>query len=268
MERENIVYTVKENIARIQMNRPDKMNALNHALWDELLDAFDEAEHDPEVRVIILCGSGRAFCAGWDLKKSYYITGPEGQERWTTGNALSTLRGISERYLRIMNIPKPVIAQIHGYCLAAGCYLEMLCDIAIAAEDARIGHPVGRGGVDSMPLWVTYLGMRKAKEMLLTQKVIDGKEAERIGLVNYAVPPEKLEEEVWSQAKLFADSPPDAIAIQKEALNVHAEIMGRSALFAYHRQLNGLGRVGRRGGEGGLDLDASRERTKKQFGEE
>jgi enoyl-CoA hydratase len=161
-----------------------------------------------------------------------------------------------------MNIPKPVIAQIHGYCLAAGCYLEMLCDIAIAAEDAMMGHPVGRGGVDSMPLWVTYLGMRKAKEMLLTQKIIDGKEAERIGLVNKAVPADQLEEEVWQMAKLFTDSHPDGIAIQKEALNTHAEIMGRGAVFAYHRQLNALGRVGR--SRSPLDLDASRQRTKAQ----
>ena len=114
-----------------------------------------------------------------------------------------------------------------------------------------------------MPLWVTYLGMRKAKEMLLTQRVIDGKEAERIGLVNRAVPADKLEEEVWQMAKLFADSEPDGIAIQKEALNTHAEIMGRGAVFAYHRQLNALGRVGRRGGTG-LDLDDSRQRTKAQ----
>ncbi len=261
MKYESVIYEVKENIARITMNRGDKMNALNHSLWDDLLAAFAEAEDDPEVRVVILCGTGKAFCAGWDLKKSYYITGPEGQEQWTTSNALSTLRSISERYLRIMNIPKPVIAQIHGYCLSAGCYLEMLCDIAIAAEDASLGHPVGRGGVDSMPLWVTYLGMRKAKEMLLTQKVIDGKEAERIGLVNKAVPADKLEEEVWKMAQTFADAPPDAIAIQKEAFNTHAEIMGRGAVFAYHRQLNALGRVGRSGG-GGLDLDASRARTK------
>ena len=165
-----------------------------------------------------------------------------------------------------MNVPKPVIAQIHGYCLAAGCYIQMLCDIAIAAEDAMLGHPVGRGGVDSMPLWVTYLGMRKAKEMLLTQRLVDGKEAERIGLINKAVPPDKLEEEVWNMAKMFTDSSPDAIAVQKEALNVHAEIMGRGALFAYHRQLNALGRVGRRGG--GLNLDASRARTKAQEAEE
>ncbi|MBW2624131.1 MAG: enoyl-CoA hydratase/isomerase family protein [Deltaproteobacteria bacterium] len=84
MELENIIYEVKENIARITMNRGDKMNALNHGLWDDLLAAFDQAENDPEVRVIILCGTGRAFCAGWDLKESYYISVPEGHDRWTT----------------------------------------------------------------------------------------------------------------------------------------------------------------------------------------
>ena len=262
MNLETVLYEVKENIAKITLNRPDKMNALNHALWDDLIAAFDQAENDSDVRVVILQGSGRAFCAGWDLKGSYYISVPEGYEEWTTGNALSTLRRISERYLKIMNLPKPVIAQIHGYCLAAGCYLEMLCDIAIAAEDAKMGHPVARGGVDSMPLWITYLGQRKAKELFLTGQIIDGKEAERIGLVNRAVPADKLEEEVWNMAKLFCDSSPDGLAIQKEAFNTHAEIMGRGALFAYHRQLNALGRVGRAGG--GLNLDASRRQTKSQ----
>ncbi len=262
MKLETVLYEVKENIARITMNRGEKMNALNHALWDDLIAAFDQAENDPEVRVVILCGVPRAFCSGWDLKGSYYISVPEGYDQWTTGNALSTLRRISERYLKIMNLPKPVIAQIRGYCLAAGCYLAMLCDIAIAAEDALFGHPVGRGGVDSMPLWITYLGYRKAKELLMTQQIIDGKEAARIGLINRAVPGDKLEEEVWKMAKLFTESPPDALAIQKEAFNTHAEIMGRSALFAYHRQLNALGRIGRSGSL--LNLEASRQRTKGQ----
>ncbi len=262
MKLELVNYEVSEHIATITMNRGDKMNALNHVLWDDLITAFDQAENDTDVRVIILRGSGRAFCAGWDLKGSYYISVPEGYDQWTTSNALKTLRGISERYLRIMNVPKPVIAQIHGYCLAAGCYLEMLCDIAVAAEDALLGHPVGRGGVDSMPLWITYLGFRKAKEMLLTQQIIDGKEAERIGLVNRAVPADKLEEEVWNMAKSFTEASPDAIAVQKEAFNMHAEIMGRGALFAYHRQLNALGRVGR--SSPGLNLEESRRGTKAQ----
>lgn len=260
---ENVIYEVKEHIARITMDRSDKMNALNHGLWDDLIAAFDEAEWDPEVRAIILQGSGRAFCSGWDLKSSYYITGPLDQEEWTTSNALSTLRSISERYLKIMNVPKPTIAKVHGYCLAAGCYLEMLCDMAIAADDAKLGHPIGRGGVDSMPLWVSYLGQRKAREMLFTQKIIDGKEAERIGLVNYAVPADRLEEEVWELAKTLADVPPGAIAIQKEALNAHAEIMGRGATFAYHRQLNALGRV-MPNEDGGATIEESRRRTKAQ----
>ncbi|MFH1629155.1 MAG: enoyl-CoA hydratase/isomerase family protein [Pseudomonadota bacterium] len=259
MNLETVIYEVKENIAKIVMNRPDKRNALNYALWDELIAAFDQAENDPEVRVVILCGAGSAFCSGWDLRESYYTSVPEGYDEWTTGNALRTLRSISERYLRIMNLPKPVIAQVHGYCLAAGCYLEMLCDIAIAAEDALFGHPVGRGGVDSMPLWITFLGLRKAKELFLTQQIIDGKEAERIGLINRVVPADKLEEEVWKMAQTLAEAEPDRIAIQKEAFNTHAEIMGRGALFAYHRQLNALGRVGRSGAI--HDLEASRRRT-------
>ncbi|HJL52270.1 MAG TPA: enoyl-CoA hydratase/isomerase family protein [Arenicellales bacterium] len=261
LELENVIYSVKENIATITMNRGDKMNALNHGLWDDLIAAFEEAEGDPEVRCIILRGSGKAFCAGWDLKASYYITGPIGQDHWTTSNALSALRNISERYLKIMNVPKPVIAQVHGYCLAAGCYLEMLCDIAIAAEDAKMGHPVGRGGVDSMPLWVTYLGLRKAREMLMTQKIIDGKEAESIGLVNRAVPADRLEAEVWEMAKQFTETSPDSLAIQKTSLNTHAEIMGRGATFAYHSQLNALGRVGAGGGDG-ININESRQRTK------
>ena len=263
MQLETVIYEVKDNIAKITMNRPEKKNALNHALWDDLIAAFDQAADDPEVRVIILCGAGTSFCSGWDLRGgSYYINGPKDMGGWTTRSALKTLRDISQRYLRIMDVPKPVIAQIHGYCLSAGCYIEMLCDIAIAAEDAVLGHPVGWGGVDSMPLWITYLGARKAKELLMTQQVIDGTEAARIGLVNRAVPTDKLEEEVWKLAQLLTDVEPDSIAIQKEAFNTHAEIIGRSAVFAYHRQLNGLARVGAAGGN--VDLETSRKRTKTQ----
>jgi enoyl-CoA hydratase len=264
MKLETVIYEVKDNIARIIMNRPDKRNALNHALWDDLGAAFDHAENDPEVRVVILSGAGASFCSGWDLKESYYVSTPEGYDTWTTGNALRTLRGISERYLKIMNLAKPVIAQVHGYCLAAGCYLEMLCDVAIAAEDAIFGHPATQsGGVDSMPLWVTFLGLRKTKELFMTRRFVDGKEAERIGLVNKAVPADKLEEEVWQWAQAMAEVPPDGMMIMKEALNTHAEILGRGAVFTYHRQLNALGRVGRAGTVHNLEALRERSRGKK-----
>jgi len=245
MNLETVLYDVKDNIARITMNRPEKRNALNHQLLSDLDAAFHEADNDPDVRVVVLAGAGPSFSAGYDLTGSPYTSVPEGFDQWTRGNALRTLRGISERYLMIMNLTKPVIAKVHGYCVAAGCYLQMCCDMAIAAEDAVLGHPATRGGgVSSMPLWVTYLGLRKAKELLMTGKLISGKEAERIGLVNMTVPADKLEEEVMSNARLMAEVPPDGMIISKEALNTHAEILGRGALFAYHRQLNALGRVG------------------------
>ena len=262
MDLETVIYEVKDRIAKIIMNRPEKRNALNHALLRDLDTAFEQADNDPEVRVVILAANGKAFSAGYDLAGSPYINVPEGYDRWTTGNALKTLRGISERYLRIMNLTKPVIAQVHGYCLAGGCYLQMVCDIAIAAEDAAIGHPAGRGGgVTSMPLWVSLLGLRKAKEILMLSRVISGKEAERIGLVNMAVPADKLEEEVWKMAQELAEIPPDGMMIMKEALNTHAEILGRSAVFAYHRQLNALGRLSHAEGTG-LNLDELRSKTR------
>jgi enoyl-CoA hydratase len=262
MELETVLYEVKDQIAKITMNRPEKRNALNHALLRDIDAAFDQAEADDEVRVVILAGAGRAFSAGYDLTGSPYTSVPEGYDQWTTGNALKTLRGISERYKRIMYFPKPVIAQVHGYCVAAGCYLQMCCDVAIAAEDAILGHPATRGGgVSSMPLWITYLGVRKAKELLMTSKLISGKEAERIGLVNKAVPPDKLEEEVWAMAKNMAEVPPDGMLFAKEAINTHMQILGLDALFTYHRELNALGRVGRKRGEGGLNLEALRARA-------
>jgi len=259
---ETVIYEVKDRVAKITMNRPEKRNALNHALLRDLDTAFAQAENDPEVRVAILAASGKAFSAGYDLAGSPYISVPEGYDHWTTGNALKTLRGISERYLRIMNLTKPTIAQVHGYCLAGGCYLQMCCDVAVAAEDAAIGHPAGRGGgVTSMPLWVTFLGLRKAKEILMFSKVVSGKEAERIGLVNKAVPVDKLEAEVWQMAQELAEVPPDGMLIMKEALNTHAEILGRGALFAYHRQLNALGRLSHAEGPR-LDLEELRGRTR------
>jgi len=266
MDLETVIYEVKDHIAKITMNRPDKRNALNHALLRDLDAAFEQADNDSEVRVVILAGAGKAFGAGYDLTESPYISVPEGYDQWTTGNALRTLRGISERYLRIMNLTKPVIAQVHGYCLAAGCYLQMCCDVAIAAEDAILGHPAARGGgVTSMPLWVSFLGLRKAKELLMTSRLIGGKEAERIGLVNKAVPADRLEEEVWKMAQEMAEVPPDGMMIAKEALNTHAEILGMGAVFAYHRQLNAMRRIGRgrpAAEEDRARLDALRSRTR------
>lgn len=135
---EVVNYSVTNHIARIQMNRPERHNALDFHLLDDIDEAFTQAEQDQDVFVIVLSGAGRSFCSGYDRGGSYYITPPE--EGWTAREALMRLRGIEDRYLRIWNCPKPTIAQIHGYCLAEGCYLQLVCDISVATEDAVIGH--------------------------------------------------------------------------------------------------------------------------------
>jgi enoyl-CoA hydratase len=244
MNLETVVYSVDGGIGRITMNRPDKRNALNHQLLDDLDTAFGEAERDPDVRVIVLAGNGPAFSAGYDLKGSYYTSVPEAEGRWTVANSLMTLRGIEARYQRIWNCPKPTIARVHGHALAGGCYLQLLCDISVAATDARLGHPAVRmGGVSSMPLWQVALGLKKARYLLMTGRVIDGIEAERIGLVTLAVPPEELDATVESIARDCLAVPFEGALQNKEALNTALEIMGVGALFRYHGQMNALGRL-------------------------
>lgn len=243
MELETVLYDVKDQIATITMNRPEKRNALNHALLRDLDAAFDTAEADGEVRVVILAAAGKSFSAGYDMKGSPYINPPEGDEHWTQGTALTALRTISERYRRIMYFPKATIAQVQGHCLAGGCYLQMCCDMAVAADDAIIGHPASHAGVSSMPLWITYLGVRKAKEMLMTCLPVSGEEAARIGLVNRAVPADRLAAEVRQLARKLAEITPENMLIIKESMSTHLQILGLDALFSYHRQLNAMGRL-------------------------
>jgi enoyl-CoA hydratase len=244
MDLETVNYTVAGGVARIEMNRPERHNALSHQLLDDLDAAFDTAERDRDVRVVVLSGAGRSFCSGYDLKGTYYITPPEPEGRWTIGNVLPTLRGIEARYQRIWNCPKPTVAKVHGNALAGGCYLQLLCDISVAAEDARLGHPaVKMGGASSMPLWQVALGLKKARYLLMTGRVIDGKEAERIGLVSLAVPPEELDETVEGIVKDLLEVPYEGALMNKETLNTALEIQGVGALFRYHGQMNALGRL-------------------------
>jgi enoyl-CoA hydratase len=238
-------YSVDGPVGRVVMNRPEKRNALDHQLLDDIDAAFDAAEADPEVRVVVLSGAGPSFSAGYDLGGSYYTTEPEGG--WTVASGLDRLRGIEDRYRRIWDFPKPTIAQVQGHALAGGCYLQMLCDISVAAHDATLGHPaVKMGGVSSMPLWQVLLGPKKARYLLMTGRTVDGREAEQMGLVSLSVPPEELVDTVEAIAAECAAIPASGQRHHKEALNTDLEIMGLGALFRYRGQMNALGRL--RGG--------------------
>jgi enoyl-CoA hydratase len=240
-----VEYSVNNNICYIALNRPEKRNAINREMSDELDAAFVRAEADEEVKVVVLKGNGSSFCSGYDIKGSYYLQGlKDGTTDWNYKDTTALLRNMIEaRYLRIWNCSKPTIAQVHGSALAAGCYLQLLCDISVAAEDAVLGHPAIRwGGVSSMPLWQVILGPKRARYLLFTGRTIDGKEAERIGLVSLVVPADQLEQTVNQIASEMTEIPNEGIMHHKEVLNTDLEIMGVGAMFRYHGCQNALGR--------------------------
>lgn len=244
MQLATVDYAVADGVARITLNRPDKRNALNHQLLDDIDAAFAAAERDESARVVVLAAAGPSFCAGYDLAGSYYTAPPEQPGHWTLANTLMTMRDMEARYQRIWNCPKPTIARVHGHALAGGCYLQLLCDISVAADSALLGHPAIRmGGVSSMPLWQVALGMKMARYLLLTGRIVDGREAERIGLVTMAVPEDALDATVEGIVADCLTVPYAGALHAKEALNTALEIQGVGALFRYHGQMNALGRL-------------------------
>src|SRR5262245_14949372 len=175
MSYETILYeTVEDKIRRITLNRPEKLNAMSPALLAELDRAFDEFEADADASVLVIRGAGRAFCAGYDLGGG----GAKGG-RFTITEDRWALRKLVARWQRLWNLPKPTIAQVHGYCLAGATELAGHCDIAFASEDARFGHPAGRtlGVIPTLSMWPFLLGMRKTKEYLFTGDSLTAAEA-------------------------------------------------------------------------------------------
>jgi len=241
---ETIDYRVAHGAAHVVLNRPDRHNALSGQLLVDLDAALDAAEDDDAVRAVILRGAGPSFCSGFDRDDSPYLTPPSGG--WTMGVALDRLDVIEDRWLRLWRFPKPTVAQVHGHAIAAGCYLQLLCDIAVAADDARLGHPVSRGGVSSLPLWQVLLGARTARYLLMTGRTVSGREAVDLGLVTMAVPADALEETVAGIVADLVVPDPAAMRLQKANLTTDLELLGVGAMFRYHGQLNAMSRLERR----------------------
>ena len=196
---------------RLTLNRPDKLNALNGELRDELTAAIAAAAADERVRVIAIAGAGRAFCSGYDLSEEQPVTALGWRD--VLGRDVAAT-------LAILHCPKPVIAQVHGYAIAGGLELAMACDLIVAAEDARLGEPEIRFGSAPVTLLMPFvIGQKKARELLLTGDLIDAREAERIGLVNRVVPADRLAAEVEALADRLARVEPDVMAPTKQMLN-------------------------------------------------
>lgn len=235
MEFKTIIYDrygTDDRIGRITLNRPEKLNALSAELLSEMEAALAAAAWDDDVRVIVIRGSGRGFGAGYDLTPRPGGGGSGGGSRrsWMTA-ARKDLQEGARRQLFLFNLPKVTIAQVHGYCLAGSCEYAMMTDLVIAAEDAKIGHPGirGLGHPRNSCLWPMIIGMRKAKELMYTGDSISGIEAAEIGMINKAVPGDKLEEEVTKLAERIANQAADSLAIHKEAINRWYQTMGMEA---------------------------------------
>jgi enoyl-CoA hydratase len=223
-------------VRRLTMNRPKALNALSGELIDALSRALDTAAADEAVRVLILRGAGRAFCAGYDLSEDAEA-GTKDSVGWYT-----ELKQSADEMLKFFDHPKPIVAQVHSFCLAGGCDLMMVCDLTVCSDDAKFGEPeirFGSGVVTMVMPWL--LGTRKAKELLFTgQDRIDAQEALRIGLVNRVVPPGELDDATLELAEEIAKNDPFAVSMQKRAINAAWEGAGFREAIATNVALDTL----------------------------
>jgi len=223
---------------RITLNRPDKRNALSHGLRTELFDALRIADADSEVRVIIIRGAGSCFSAGYDLAQDPHETPP-----WPLSPADGAwARHVLHGWFEMMDLSTPIIAQVHGYCLAGGTELATACDLVYVAHDAQIGYPPVRSMSSPDMAWHVWLmGMRRAMEAMLTGDSMTGDESVTAGFANRAFPSQDLDTEVIAIAERIAKVPPDLQAINKRVVHRAMETMGMRDGMLATADLNALG---------------------------
>src|SRR6516164_10836267 len=234
-----LVDEPRPRVRRITMNRPEKRNSLIHTLRGAILETLREHDQDRDVSVTIIRGAGPSFSAGYDLgggnaglEMPYYTPGGEGA--WP--------RHVTEGWMSIWDLAKPVIAQIHGYCLAGASELATGCDLVYVAEDAQIGYPPVRLiSPPDMQFHPWLMGMRAAMEAMLTGDAISGIEAARTGFANRAFPSAELEHRVLEIAERVAKIPTDLQQINKRSVHRAMEVMGIRAAIRAGTELQALG---------------------------
>ena len=246
MSFETLLYETDPPIATITLNRPDRLNTIVPPMPDEFEVAVRDATLDPDVKVIVLRGAGRAFCAGYDFSGGFHhwdemVTT---DMRWDPGKDFAWAAspyGPTQKFMSIWRTPKPVIAQIHGWCVGGGSDMALCADLVIASEDAQIGTPYSRiWGCYLSGMWLYRLGLTKAKEHALTGRPLSGREAADVELINQAVPFEALEATVAGQAEQLASIPSAQLAAMKLVVNQAYENMGLRAAQTLGPILDGL----------------------------
>jgi enoyl-CoA hydratase len=230
---QTITYDVRDAKAYLTLNRPDRLNAIDDVMPGEIRAAVEQANTDDDVRVIVVAGAGRAFCAGYDLKK--FAEGEVG-DRWARAGGGGTwdpvrdyreMRRNTDDFFTLWRSLKPTIAKVHGHAVAGGSDIALSCDLVVMADDARIGYPPARvWGCPTTAMWVYRIGAERAKRMLLTGDTIDGATAAAWGLAVQSVPPDELDTDVERLADRIAGVPINQLVMQKLMINQAYDNMG------------------------------------------
>jgi enoyl-CoA hydratase len=244
---ETLLYSVAAPVATITLNRPDHLNTIVPPMPDEVEAAVAAAVRDPAVKVIVLRGAGRSFCAGFDFGGGFHhwdeALTTDGT--WDPGKdfvaATAPTLAPTQKFMSLWRAPKPVIAQVHGWCVGGGSDYALAADLIVASHDARIGTPYSRmWGAYLSGMWIYRLGLTRAKEYALTGKPLSGEEAAAIGLINLSVPFGALEETVASLAARLATIPSSQLAAMKLVVNHAYENMGLASTQTLGPILDGL----------------------------
>jgi enoyl-CoA hydratase len=247
MPYETLLYDTEGVVATITLNRPDRLNTIVPPMPDELESAVHEAVADTAVKVIVLRGAGRSFCAGFDFGGGFH----HWDEQLTTDGAwdpgkdfvFATAPSLAPvpKFMSLWRSPKPVIAQVHGWCVGGGSDMALCADLVIASEDARIGTSYSRmWGSYLTGMWLYRLGLTKAKEYALSGKPLSGREAADVGLINGSVPFERLEQEVAERAEQLASIPLSQLSAMKLIVNQAYDNMGLASTQTLGPILDGL----------------------------
>lgn len=246
MEYRTLAYAVDGRIATITLARPERLNAIDAHMPGEIRRAVERANDDPGVHVIVLTGAGRAFCAGYDLVEWAERPGanPGVQEMpWDPTVDFKMMHANTLDFGSLWRSHKPTIAKVRGYAVAGGSDIALCCDLVVMAEDARIGYPPARvWGCPTTAMWIYRLGAERAKRMLLTGDLIDGREAARIGLVLEAVPESDLDARVEALALRMAAVPKNQLMMQKLMINQAYENMGLATTQMFATLFDGIAR--------------------------
>jgi enoyl-CoA hydratase len=247
MHYETLLYDVAGAVATITLNRPERLNTIVPPMPEELEAAVHGAIADEQVKVIVLRGAGRSFCAGFDFGDGFHqwdeSLSTDGA--WDPGKdfAFATAQAVGPvpKFMSLWRSPKPVIAQIHGWCVGGGSDMALCADLVIASEDARIGTSYSRmWGSYLSGMWLYRLGLTKAKEYALTGKPLSGTEAVDAGLINAAVPFARLEQEVAERAAQLASIPASQLSAMKLIVNQAYDNMGLASTQLLGPVLDGL----------------------------